>query len=386
MSDDINTLWALITASLLLVANLAVLLMVEGLSRRRVVSSGAAKHIVGAVGAILGVVTCGYALGYGNGGHWSGDDGFLLVGLDLARSSTPGGATPAAEILVMAATSMFFGSLVMAGLAERATHVAHLVVGLSSGGVIVPVVGRWLEPSGLLGSIAVDGETFLDAAAASVFLMTGWFGLIGTTIIGPRLGRIGSSGQVRAIPGQSPAAVSMGALLFMAGSFGLTIRPSLEWSDDVSAAALSMVIAGAAGAGVASIIGLRRYGDLGTTIASRGLVAGVVSVTGSPHTTDAVGAILWGSIGSALAVMAVMAMGHRKIDDPLGVVGVCGVAGLVGALTAGEFGVAQLIAQLVGVLIVSAVSIVAAGAVFGVLRLGGALRVRPEIEVVGLDL
>lgn len=386
MSDDINTLWALVAAALLLVAHFAVLLMIEGLSRRRVVGSGAAKHIVGAVGAILGVVTCGYALGHGVGSDWYGEDGFLLVGVDLAASSRPENPTRAAEVLFLVATSMVFGSLVMAALAERATHVAHMLIGLLSGGVVVPVVGRWLAPGRLLGSISVGGERFVDTAAASIFVMAGWFGLIGATVIGPRLGRIGSTGQVRAIPGQSPAAVSLGSLLFMAGSFGLTARPDLGWSDEVSAAALSMVIAGAAGAGVASVIGLRRYGDLGTTIAARGVVAGVVSVTGSPATIDPIEAVLWGSVGSGLAVMAVMAMGHRKIDDPLGVVGVCGVAGMVGALSAGEFSYGQLAAQIVGVLIVSAASIVIAGVAFGALRSVGGLRVRREIEVVGLDL
>jgi ammonia channel protein AmtB len=67
------------------------------------------------------------------------------------------------------------------------------------------------------------------------------------------------------------------------------------------------------------------------------------------------------------------------------VVGVFGAGGVWASLIANGLDSNQFFAQILGQLIVAAWSIVVAGVVFGGLRVLRVLRVRPELEIVGLD-
>jgi Amt family ammonium transporter len=385
MGDDVNTVWAVVSGSLLVVMHGGVVMIVEGMTRRRTVSTGAARHLGGVIGAVLGVVVCGYALGVSSGNQWYGSDGFFLLDVDLAQRVTADSATTGSLIFQQIAISSLFGALVMAALAERATFVAHVLVGLVAGGFAVPLTRRSLETDGILGSITIGDSGFVDSAAATLFTMSGWFALVGAMVIGPRLGRIGPSGNFRAIPGKSAAMVSAGTVVFLAGSIGLSALNMAAWSDDVATASLAVVIAGSAGATSAALLGLRSVGFVDTSVVSRGFLVGVVSVSGSLLDVDPAPALAIGAIGGVIAFVGVAQVERWQIDDPVGVVGVFGAGGVWASLIANAFDSNQFFAQILGQLIVAAWSIVVAGIVFGGLRVLRVLRVRPELEIVGLD-
>ena len=385
MADDINTLWALFSASLLLVVNCASITLIEGASRGRAVSTGAGRHMVGAAGGTLGVVASGYAWGLSPGSSWAGQEGFFLVGVDLATSPAAGEATVGLDVLHLVALSIVFTTLVMGALAERASILSHAVLGVVSGGLVMPLVHRALQVDGLLGSIAVGSARFVDSAATTLFTMVGWFGLIGAAVIGPRLGRIGSGGQLRAIPGRSAVAIAVGTALFIIGAPAIASLRSLTWQDAVADATVVMLVGSAAGALAAAGFGHRRYGDVGTLMVARGALAGLVATSGDPFELAPATALLAGAAGAIVAIIVAIAVGHRKIDDPVGVVGIFGAAGVVGGLVTHIGSIEQFTAQLMGQLIIAAWSIVVAGAVFGTLRLLRLLRLSADVEIVGLD-
>lgn len=365
--------------------NVGVVGVVEGLTRRRMVATGAARHLGGFLGAVIGVVGCGYALGYGPGNEWFGQEGFFLSGVDFSPEAAGDSATAAARIFLLVGQSAFFVSLVMAALAERTTFAAHIVCGLIAGGLLVPSTQRALDPVGILGSISVNDSSFVDSSAASIFAMAGWLGLLGAMVIGPRLGWIGANGNVRVIPGKSPWIVGAGSLLFVAGSAGLSSIPDAQWDDRVSNAAMALLLGATAGGCIAAAIGVRRHGRVTVFGLAAGLLAGVVATSGALLHVGPIGALVLGAIGGGVAQVAAIALERWRIDDPAGAVSAFGAAGVVGSLGARAFDLDQLLAQVIGQLIIAAWSIVVAGLVFGTLRAVRVLRVSRDIEMVGLD-
>lgn len=86
-----------------------------------------------------------------------------------------------------------------------------------------------------------------------------------------------------------------------------------------------------------------------------------------------------------------------KIDDPIGafaVHGACGAWGVIavglfdidgGMITAGEGFDTVMKPNLMGVAAIAAWSMATSGAIFGVLKVAGILRVSEEVEAMGLD-
>ncbi len=365
--------------------NVGVIGVVEGLTRRRTVTTGATRHLGGFVGVVFGVVACGHAIGKGVGNEWFGSHGFFLSGVDLSARASTESATTGAQLVLLLAVSVLFVSLVMAALAERTTFVAHAVFGFVSGGFLLPLAQRALTSQGTLGSIEVNGAAFVDSSAGTVFAMSGWFALLGAMVIGPRLGWIGSSGNVRVIPGRSPWIVSAGALFFVAGSMGLAAYPEPRWGVDVANAGLAVVLGASTGAAAAAALGIRRHGGVTVTGLTRGLLAGVVASSGALLEVSPVAAMILGATGGAVAHVSARALSRWRIDDPAGAVAAFGAAGIVGSLGGRALELDELVAQFIGQLIIAAWSIVVAGLVFGALRFARLLRISPDVEMVGLD-
>lgn len=384
VGNDSNTFWALTAGILLLVAYVGLVGVVEGSTRRRTVTTGAARHVAGAAGAVLGVVAFGHAIAFGQGNDWVGTDGFFLSGVALEGRTSVEAATSGSLLFVQIALAVVFSGVVLSALVERATYTAHVVVGMASGGLLVPVVWRATSDSGVLGSISFGDRGFV-AGAATIFAMAGWLALIGAMAIGPRAGRVGSEGQLRAIPGKSSSGAAIGGLLFFAGSVGFAAIPSAAWGTDVADAAVGIAIAGSTGALAASAISWKSEGSASTIASVQGLLAGIIAVLGDPLVLTPLFALVVGAIGGAVGAFVVSAIERARIDDPVGIIAIFGSAGVWASLAVASDSLDQLLAQVVGQLILAAWSIVAGGLLFGALRVARMLRVSPELEVVGLD-
>ncbi|MFT7474676.1 MAG: Amt family ammonium transporter [Verrucomicrobiales bacterium] len=359
VSDDVDLLWALVAGVMIVGTTVALVAVIEGMTRRRTVSTGAARYIAAVAGAVLGSVA-------------------------ISSTGSFGEVSPREQWLEIAASALV-GMIIVAGIAERSTFTGHLVVGVVAGAVVRPFMFFGARPGGILDSIEVGDGRFFDAGAAGVFSVAGWMALVGLMVIGPRRGRFGAEGRPRAIPGKSSSAAIGGAIGIGVGSIGLAAFPEPVWSSELFDAAIGVQVAGAVGAVVGAAVALRFDGVVQPSTVIRGLLAGVVSAAGAPLELSLWLAIVVGVVGAAAALLAVERLDRAKIDDPVGVVGVFGVAGIWGTLAVGLTEAEQFVAQLVGSIIIAAGSIVVAGVVFGVLRILRVLRVSADIEIVGLD-
>lgn len=373
MDRDINTLWALVAGLTLFVANVGVIVMVEGLTRRRRVLTVSARYIAGTSGAVFGAIG--------------------ISRLDLPWLNATANATAAdgvafdsnAQLFVGVASSVLLTTLVVAGLAERATVLAHLLVGLLMGGFLGPLSASSLQPEGSLSAIEIGESGFVDAAAASVFALAGLSALIGAVVVGPRRGRSDKDGKVRFIPGKSMPAAAIGALLTFPMLVGVLARPGSGWNDAIVDAALVMVLGGAAGAVSGILVSQMILGRVGVIHVLHGLLAGLVATTGDPFNSNLIEAVIFGAVGAAIALAVLQYLSSVQIDDPVGIISVFGAAGIWGSLTVGFSNGDQFLAQVVGIVLIVSIAAIVAGALFGLLRILRLLRVRTDIEVVGLE-
>lgn len=356
VTEEIDLLWALVSGVLLLVMAVGMGAVIEGFTRRRTVATGAGRHLVTTAGAIGG--------------------SFVAA---AARTLSLDGV----EFWGLLTVSVLLATIVSGSIVERGTFLAHGAVGLVSGAVVAPAMA-WAQADGVLSSITVGDEVFVDAAAATVFAVAGWISLVGIMVIGPRRGRIGVDGQVRIVPGKSMPSAALGALLVLATSVGLVSQPDLVWDDQVITSASLIALSAAVGGLVALGVGWLRLGASSTALVVHGILAGVVSTLGAPLALTVPRALVLGAVGAVLAMLAFAVADRAKIDDPVGIVGVYGVAGVWGTLAAATNG-SGVVAQLVGTMVVAAFAVVTAGVLFGLLRAIRLLRISAEVEVVGLE-
>lgn len=357
MDADIDLLWALVSGVLLLVMAAGIGAVIEGFTRRRTVATGAGRHLVATAGAIGG----------------------SFVAAAVRTISVDG-----VEFWGVLTVSVLLATIVSGAIVERGTFLAHGAVGFVSGAVVAPAM-RWARADdGVLSSITVGDEVFVDAAAATVFAVAGWISLVGIMVIGPRRGRLGLDGQVRIVPGKSMPSAAVGALLVLATSVGLVSQPDLAWDDQVVTSASLIALSAAVGGLVALGVGWLRVGASSTASLVHGVLAGVVSTLGSPLALTVPRSLVLGAVGAVLAMLAFAVADRAKIDDPVGIVGVYGVAGIWGTLAAATNG-SGVVAQLVGTMVVAAFAVVTAGVLFGLLRAIRLLRISAEVEVVGLE-
>lgn len=368
VSGDVEFLWALVAGLLLLVAHAGVVMVVEGLTRRRRVFDVSARHIAGAAGAVVGTLIA-----------MAVDSSFLSSAVSGAASDV--GRHPFTALTM----AILMTALATAALTERATVLAHLTVGLLTGAILLPAVTAARLDDGLLATISIGTRGFVDTAAVSFFLVSGAVALTGTMVIGPRRGGSGPDGQVRHIPGKSIPTAAVGALLVSTGLIGVLTPIGQVWSDSVADAAVHLLVGGAVGALVGAVIGFALWGWSRSVHVIQGLLAGVVATSGDPFGATVVESIFLAAGGSIVALFVARHLRNVGIDDPVGSVAIYGAAAIYGALGVGFSDGSQFLAQLLGVGMTSVGVLIVSGIVFAILRVLRLLRVRPEIEVVGLE-
>ena len=232
---------------------------------------------------------------------------------------------------------------------------------------------------------------------------------IGAKMIGPRVGKYGKDGSVRAIPAHSIPMVVTGTLILAFGWFGFNPGSTLAATDTrIAVVATNTMLASAAGAFTACAFVWGRFGKPDVTMICNGLLAGLVAITAPCAFVSAGSAVIIGGVAGVLVVVAALFVERTlKIDDPVGAVavhGVCGAWGILGVglfangtygdglngvegpvkgLFSGDSG--QLIASLIGIVVnvvwVGAVTVVS---LYVINKLVGN-RVSTESEIEGLD-
>lgn len=289
-------------------------------------------------------------------------------------------------------------SIYSGAVIERIKLSAFIITAVFLGSVVWIIGAAWgWHPAGWM----VVEWGYRDVAAAGVVHTIAGFFALGILIpLGPRIGKYNADGSANDLRGHNMPLTVVGLMLIILGFFGflgacLIYDPAAQWVNiygipsNLSAFVFNTLM-GMAG------------GIIGAYFLTRdpfwmmsGALGGIFSVAAGLDLFYPPLAFLLGFVGGCLIPIAAKAIEKMGIDDAVGAVavhGVCGVWGIlaVGIFCAGYPGVGDIpaisfIGQLKGAVVMMLLGFVPALVLGYLLRMFGLLRVRNEVELLGLD-
>lgn len=386
MPDDlayaIDTAWVALSAALVLLMHLGFALVETGLTRSKNAANIVGKNLSTVAVGALAYWAVGAALAYGDdAGGFLGTSGFF------APDAVLGDGTQAIFQLVFAATA---ATIVSGAVAERIRYGSYVIVAFALTAVIYPVISHW-QWSGE-GAWLFD-LGFYDFAGSSIVHLTGGAAaLAGVLVLGPRIGKYGTDGRPRAIPGHSIPFAVAGVLVLWFGWFGFNGGSTLGITGEGQAATVGRVLmnttlAGAAGAVAAAILIRMVAGKPDVAMIGNGALAGLVGITAGPDLATSGWAVAVGAAAGLLVVGAVLAIDRLRIDDPVGAISVHGACGILGTIAVGIYSAEHSVGvQALGAAAIAGFSFLATGAVFVAVRAVVGIRVSEQEELEGLDV
>ena len=395
LARGLDTVWVLIAAFFVFLMQAGFGMLEAGLIRAKNTCSILMKNFMDFCMASLGFFMFGYAIMFGAGNAIFGTTGWFLV------NATGHGNLPLyAYWLFHAVFCGAAATIVAGGVAERLKFPAYLIYSFLISAVIYPIVGHWVWGGGWLA-----GLNFADFAGSTVVhAVGGWAALVGTMVLGPRIGKFNPDGSANAIPGHSMALASLGALILWFAWFGFNPGSTLGVGngDLIAHVAVITNLAAAAGAFTAMAFAWFKFGKPDLSMTMNGALAGLVAITAPCAFVTPGAAIVIGAIGGIIVVSGIVFLDKIGIDDPVGAVPVHGMNGIWGTLAVGIFGqkalglardgllhgggLTQLAVQALGVFTVIAFVVTAMYIIFKTIDAVMGLRVSREEELKGLDI
>lgn len=409
----LDTIWVLLTGSLVFFMNLGFGLVESGFCRSKNTVNILSKNFIVFAISCLAFYVFGWGLMFGNGNGFVGWEGLTTLG--GADNSPATGDTYAGAYKAIAWTGIplyakFFFQLVFAGtaativsgaVAERIKYGSFIAFSFLLVAFIYPITGHWIWGGGWLATAG-----FWDFAGSTVVhSVGGWAALAGVIVLGPRLGKFGADGKATAIPGHSMTSGFIGCLVLWLGWFGFNPGSTMA-SDPVAISHVFMTTNTAAFMGILSATALSwswdGKPDLGMSI--NGCLAGLVAITAPCAFVTVNAALIIGLVAGLLVVVAVKACDSLGIDDPVGAIPVHLANGTFGTLCVGLFavdkitgaatgnglfnggGMTLLIAQIEGMIAVGLYTLVASFIFWYAIKALLGLRVSKEEELEGLDV
>jgi len=388
-------LWMMIAGSMVFFMQAGFALVEAGFTRAKNVANIMMKNMMDFCLGSLIFYAVGFAFMYGDSfGSFIGFSNFFLS--DAVSATGTIDAWSYADWFFQAVFAATAATIISGAMAERTNFIGYLVYTVFITGLIYPIVGHWIWGGGWLSSIG-----FHDFAGSTVVHSVGaWAGLVGTMILGPRIGRF-LEGKAQPIRGHSVALGTLGVFILWFGWFGF--NPGSTLGADVSFARIAVTtnLAAAAGATVVMFLAWFHLGkpDLGYTL--NGALAGLVAITAPCAVVSPGSAIIIGAVGGVVMYFGIFLLEKAKIDDPVGAIPVHGLAGAWGTLSVGLFaqapystdftglffggGVSQLGTQLIGIVTVFVWTVATSFIVFKLIDMVIGLRVDEETEITGLD-
>jgi len=286
---------------------------------------------------------------------------------------------------VFAAATM---SIVSGAVAERMRLWPFLVFAVVMVAVIYPVEGYWKWGGGFL-----DQLGFQDFAGSVVVHMAGAAAALAAVLmVGPRKGRYGKNGEVRAIPGANLPLATLGMFILWMGWFGFNGGSELKIANVEEANAVAKIFvntnaAAATGMIAAALLARALFGKTDLTMTINGALAGLVAITAEPLAPSAGLASLIGAVGGIVVVFSVLMLDKLKIDDPVGAISVHGSAGIWGifaVLLSNDD--ATFVGQLIGTVSTFVWMFGATLIALWVIKKVMGLRVSEEEELEGMDM
>lgn len=409
----LDTIWVVLTASLVFFMNLGFALVESGFCRSKNTVNILSKNFIVFAISCLAFYVFGWGMMFGNGSGFLGTEGLLTVsGADNspATGDAYSGAYKAIAWTGIPLFAKFFFQLVFAGtaativsgsVAERIKYLSFIVFSFLLVAFVYPVTGHWIWGGGWLASAG-----FWDFAGSTVVhSVGGWAALAGILVLGPRLGKYTPDGKVHPIPAHSMTSGVIGCFVLWLGWFGFNPGSTMV-ADPAAISHVFMTTNTAAFMGLLSATTLNWLWDgkpdLGMSV--NGCLAGLVAITAPCAFVTVNAALIIGTLGGLIVVCAVKLLDALKIDDPVGAVPVHLFNGVFGTLCVGLFavdkitgaatgnglfyggGMTLLLAQLKGIVAVAAYTLVASLIFWYAIKATIGLRVSQAEEIEGLDI
>ena len=399
----IDTIWTLLAAFLVFFMQAGFAMVEAGFTRAKNASNIMMKNMMDFSVGSIGYWAIGFGLMFGADKlGLFGSDGFFLSAADPSNGD---GLWQFAFWIFQAVFAATAATIVSGAMAERTKFTSYLAYSVVISALIYPIAGHWIWGGGWLGE-----KGLIDFAGSTVVhSVGGWAALAGAIVLGPRLGKYGPNGNVKAIPGHNIPLAALGVFILWFGWFGFNPGSTTAGTNlSIATIAVTTNLAAAAGAITAMLTVWFRHGKPDTSMTLNGSLAGLVAITAPCASVSPGSAIIIGAVAGVLVVLSVEFIdGTLKIDDPVGAISVHGVCGAFGTLAVGLFaqakygeasgvgavnglffggGFSQLWTQLTGVVSVFVWAFFGALAVFYLIKGTVGLRVSKEEELRGLDI
>lgn len=400
----LNTVWMLLAAMLVFFMQPGFALVEAGFTRSKNTANILMKNFCDFMFGSLLFWMIGFGLMFGNGGFVGMPNFFDLSFYDNNGLPTAGYLVFQTVFCATAAT------IVSGAMAERTKFSMYVSYSILICTIVYPVSGHWTWGGGWLmdgeeGSFMMKtfGATFHDFAGSTiVHSVGGWLALVGAAILGPRIGKYGLKKESKAIPGHNLTIAAIGVFILWFGWFGFNPGSQLAAADAGDRIAISHVflttnLSACAGGAFALLVSWLKYGKPSLSLTLNGVLAGLVGVTAGCDMVSPLGAAVIGAVCGVVMIFAVDFIDKTlKVDDPVGASSVHGVCGFVGTVLTGLLaqdgglfyggGMALMLAQLFGALVIGAWAAGMGYVIFKTLDWIHGLRVSTRVEEEGLDI
>ncbi|MDH0957450.1 ammonium transporter [Pseudomonas chengduensis] len=328
--EAINTAWLVLASVLVFFMQAGFALLESGMSRAKNAVNVMMKNYMDACAGGIVFWLLGFGLMFGsNITGWFGMSHFAL------QEGEPWDYTFLLFQMMFAATAATIAS---GAMAERTRYSAYLVGAVVISGLIYPVFGSWVWGGVYGGQGWLARLGFIDFAGSTVVHSVGaWCALAGIMVLGPRLGRYGSDGRPRLIPGHNLSLVALGGFILWVGWFGFNAGSSLEVNVSLGLIALNTHLAAAAGALGAFLAQRSSSSPVLLTTTVNGSLGGLVGITAGCASMQPGFAVLTGLVAGFVVVFGMRLLDRLQLDDVVGAVPVHGFAGVWGTVAAGLF-------------------------------------------------
>ena len=326
--DPAATAWLLTSTALVLLMTPGLAIFYGGMVRTTGVLNMIMMSFISIPLVTVAWLLVGYSLAFSDGSTGGLVGGLAHIGMRGIGPDTAHGSVP--ELLYATfqlSFAIITAALVSGAIADRAKFAAWMVFVPVWSVAVYSVVAHWVwAPGGWLFKMGV-----LDYAGGLVVeIVSGSSALALALVLGPRIGF-----KVEAMRPHNLPFVLLGVGLLWFGWFGFNAGSALAANGVASAVFLNTLVAGCLGMlGWLSVEQIRD-GKPTTFGAASGVVAGLVAITPSCGTVNALGAAV---VGLAAGIICSFAIGLKfklDYDDSLDVVGVHFVGGVVGVLLIG---------------------------------------------------
>jgi len=393
-ADTGDTAWILTATALVLFMTLPGLALFYGglVQSKNVLSVFMQCMAIACLMSILWLVA-GYSIAFGDGGsanaYWGGLDKAFLSGV---TDKSVNGTLPEGLFYAFQMTFAIITPALMVGaFVERVKFSAVLLFCAAWLFVVYAPVAHWVWGGGWLAERGVADF----AGGLVVHATAGVSALVFALMLGKRQH---FPRDMR--PPHNPGYVFLGAAMLWVGWFGFNAGSAVAADAAAARAMLVTHTSAATAAFVWMLIEWVSFKKPTLVGIATGSIAGLATITPAAGSVGPVGALIIGALAAILCYAAVSLIRNKfHIDDSLDVFAVHGVGGILGTLLIpflaavgpmapglGETTVsAQFTTQLIGVLSVSAWSIVATVVILLIVKALVGLRVSESDEIEGLD-